>query len=64
MGGLALMVISPENWEFPHFFMSTIFYHNFQLWEVVKLKLHVFAYTCIFSLNTSRSRKLIFKADL
>ena len=31
---------------------------------MVKLKIHVFAYTCIFSLTTSQSRKLIFKADL
>ena len=37
---------------------------NFQLWEVVKLKMHVYANTCIFSWTTSRSRKLIFKADL
>ena len=32
--------------------------------EVVKLKIHVFAYKCIFSLTTSRNWKLIFKADL
>ena len=37
---------------------------NFRLWEVVKLKIHVFAYTCIFSLTISRSWKLILKADL
>ena len=37
---------------------------NFRLREVVKLKLHVYAITCIFSLTTSRSQKLISKADL
>ena len=37
---------------------------NFRLREVVKLKIHIFAYTCIFSLTTSQIRKLILKADL
>ena len=37
---------------------------NFRLREVVKKKIHVYAYTCVFSLTISRSRKFIFKADL
>ena len=31
---------------------------------MVKLKIHIYANACIFSLTTSGSRKLIFKADL
>ena len=37
---------------------------NFRPREVVKQKIHVYAYTCIFRLTTSRSQKLTFKADL
>ena len=35
---------------------------NFQLWEVVELKIRKYANLCIFSLTTS-GRKLILKAD-
>ena len=37
---------------------------NFRLREVVKRKIHKYAYLRIFSLTTSRSQKLIPKADL
>ena len=37
---------------------------NFWLRKVVKLKIHVYANTCIFSLTTSQNQKLIFKAHL
>ena len=49
--------------KYGHFHFKSALKINFWLREVVKLKIHVFAYTCIFSLTTSWSRKLIFKAD-
>ena len=50
--------------KYGHFHFKSALKINFRLREVVKLKIHVLAYTCIFSLTTSRSWKLIFKADL
>ena len=50
--------------KYGHSHFKSAFKINFWLREVVKLKIHVFAYTCIFSLTTSKSQKLIFKADL
>ena len=32
--------------------------------SILDLKIHVYAYTCIFRLTTSQSPKLILKADL
>ena len=50
--------------KYGHSHFKSAFGINFGLWEAVKLKIHVYAYTCIFSLTTSRSPKLILKADL
>ena len=51
-----------EKYGYSHF--KSALKINFWLREVVKQKIHVYANTCIFSLTTSRSRKLILKADL
>ena len=50
-----------EIWTFS---FQICFKNYFRLREVVKLEIHVYTNTCIFSLTTSRSQKLIFKADL
>ena len=54
---------SKKNLEFKygHSHCKSALKINFQLREVVKVKIHIFAFTCIFSLTTSGSRKLIFK---
>ena len=51
-------------WKYGHFHFKSVLKINFRLREVVKLRIHVYANMCIFSLTTFRSRKLIFKADL
>ena len=50
--------------KYGHSHFKSGFGINFGLREEVKLKMHVYAYTCIFRLTTSRSPKLIPKADL
>ena len=50
--------------KYGHSLFKSAFNINFQPWEVVKRKIHKNAYLRIFSLTTSRSQKLIPKADL
>ena len=50
--------------KYGHSHFKSAFGINFGLREVVKLKIHVYAYTCIFSLTASRCPKLIAKAEL
>ena len=49
-----------EIWKFS---FQICFRINFGLWEVVKRKIHKYAYLRIFCLTTSQSPKLILKAD-
>ena len=50
--------------KYGHSHFKSAFGINFGLREVVKLKIHVYAYMCIFSLTASQSPKLIPKADV
>ena len=50
--------------KYGHSHFKSAFKINFQFREVVKLEIHKYAYLRIFSLTTSRSRKLILKAEL
>ena len=54
----------PSLIEIRAFSFQICFEINFRLWEVVKRKIHKYAYLGIFCLTTSQSRKLIPKADL
>ena len=49
--------------KYGHSHFKSAFKLNFRLREVVKLEIHKYAYLRIFSSTTSRSRKLILKAD-
>ena len=50
--------------EYGHSYFKSAFKINFQLREVVKLKIRKYAYLRIFSVTLSLSQKLILKADL